>query len=145
MRQVNIKKQLIADVLNECGYFEIPNGWVKYIDGARYNLERFHYKDGKLHLDGIKNGMHVVRKDMRKGSIEKYLMDNEMENIENAKSEIAKSKKKTDAQKRNDWVQGRVKMKIAYAPNIKELQKQILNPPKKTNWWLRFVLWITRQ
>lgn len=142
MRTINIRKRLLADTLNECGYFEIPNGWVKYIDGSKYNLERFHYKDGKLHLDGIRNGMHVVRKDMRRGSIEKYLIDNEVENIQNARAEVAQNKKAANIKKANNLVGKRVKMKIAYAPNLKELQKQILNPPKRANWWTRFVLWI---
>lgn len=137
MRQVNVNKKIIGEVLNECGYFEIPNGWVKYIDGAKFNLERFHYKDGKLHLDGIKNGKHVVRKDMIKGSIERYLMDNELENIEMARKEVVDRLRKERA------VQKRLKNKVAYAPNLRELQKQIHNPPQKRSIWRRFVLWIT--
>ena len=81
MRQLNIKKEIIEETLDACGYFELPNGWVKYINGAKYNLERFHYVDGKLHLDGIKNKMHVVRWDKKDGSLEKRLMDREINNL----------------------------------------------------------------
>ena len=81
------KVKRINDVLEYLGYDKTPNGYVKYLDydtQQKYNVERFHFKDNKIHLDGNKQGLHFLRKDNFGKT--KRLIDTEVETIK----EIAK-------------------------------------------------------
>lgn len=122
------KVKKIESVLEYLGYDKTPNGYVKYLDyetQQKYNVERFHFKDNKLHLDGNKQGLHFVRKDMWGKA--KRLMDEEVQTIRDTADKIKQRRKELHVKNNPPNPNKKKKIKPEYAPNIMKLQKLNLN------------------
>jgi hypothetical protein len=122
----NIKQP--EKVFEEMGYIKVHNGWVKYFDipyQEKYNIERFHIVGDKIHIDGLRNNLHFVRRDTH--GFLKYLIDTEVDTMLFVYQEQRKERKKEHLRNNPPNPNKKKKLKPEYAQNAYALQKMNLN------------------